>query len=357
MFDFPKDKEIVFVDIEANDKPKRILQFGAIKIKKNGDIDKKNWFCNPKCKITPHIYKIVSRNIKKIDKGMSHIRITEKIHKYLNNSVLISYGAFDYNFLNNMCKRIIKKKLNVTYIDLQEEWRKISMTKEVWALNKLANFLNVEVNEKELHDAYYDAFVLYQIFCEWQKRTEENIVKDIYKLNTKGLKRINTNQNKANKAALTINNIDSNKQGYCFIKPNFELSDYFETKKQILSGLDVLEVSNTEIKRNWSFKYDVKNKNFDYDNYQDELISCLKKYIISTRDKTIIISEADFHKLVRINNLCAEFINVFPLNSIMFTNGYMNLYSKINVDNEKFMDNLDLIKKWKVFLYIHNELE
>lgn len=356
MFDFPKDKELVFVDIEANDRPKRILQFGAIKIKKNGDIDKKNWFCNPKCKISPHIYRIVAKNIKKIEKGMNHIRITEKIYKYLNNAVLISYGNFDFNFLNSMCKKIIKKKLNVVYIDLQEEWRKISMSKEVWALNKLSSFFNIAVDEDELHNASYDTFLLYQIFCEWQKRKDEDIIKDIYKLNTKGLKRIKINQNKANKSAITINNIDD-KQGYCFIKPSFELSNYFDTKKQILSGLDVLEVSRTEIRRNWSFRYDIKTKDFNYEDYQNELVSCLKKYIISSRDKTIIISESDFHKLVKLNNLCAEYINVFPLNTIMFTNGYTNLYSKINIDNEKYMNNLDLIKKWKVFLYIHNELE
>ncbi|MDE5767556.1 MAG: 3'-5' exonuclease [Malacoplasma sp.] len=355
MINIPENKDIVFADIEANDKPKRLLQFGAVKLKTNGEIDKKNWFCNPKCKISPHVYKMVSKNIKKIEKGMIYIRIIEKIYKYLNNTVLISYGNFDFNFLNEMSKKFLNKPLNVQYIDLQNEWKKISMTKEVWALNRLSNFFKINVNENELHDAQYDAWLLYLIFVEWQKKNKEEIIREIYKTNTKGLRRINTNQNKANKSALTINNIQE--QGFCFLKIGFQPVNFYDTKKQILYRLDVLEANKTEIKRNWSFYYKIDEKFFNCDDYLKELISALKKYIISSRNKRIIISEKDFHKLVKINNLCAEYLNVFPLNTIMFTNGYKYLYSKINIDNEIYMNNIELIKKWKVFLYIHNELE
>lgn len=131
MFKFNQNKDLVFVDIEANDFPKKILQFAAIKQKSDGSIDKKNWFGNPKCKITPHIFRIVAKNISQIEKGMNQIRIVEKIKKYLNNTVLISYGQFDYVFLNDRVKQYFKTKLNVEFIDLQDEWKRIAMTKEV----------------------------------------------------------------------------------------------------------------------------------------------------------------------------------------------------------------------------------
>lgn len=356
MFDITKNKDIVFIDIEANDYPKRILQFGGIKLKKNNETDKKNWFCNPKCKLSPHILKIVGKNLKKIEKGMSHIRIIEKIYKFLNNTILISYGNFDYNFLNDMSKRFLKKKLNVEYIDLQNEWKKISMSKEVWALNKLASFFKINVDAEELHDAFYDTYLLYQIFCEWRKKETDKIIKNIYKATANNIRTVKIRQNKSNIDALTINNIDD-KQGYCFLKTDFNTIVKHDIKTKILSGLDILEVTKTEIKRNWNWKYLIDTKPFDEDTYEKELVEALKKYIISIRNKRILIAESDFHKLIKINNLCAQYLNLFPLNNISFTNGYKNLYSKINISNEKYMSNLDLIKNWKVFLYIHNHFE
>mgnify|MGYP006951429809 FL=1 len=101
----------------------------------------------------------------------------------------------------------------------------------------------------------------------------------------------------------------------------------------------------------------VFGEHFSEDQYENELINALKKYIISTRNKRIIIDENDYQSLIKINNLCAEYLELFPLNNISFKNGYKELYSKIDIESEKYMGNLDLIKDWKVFLYIHNNFE
>ncbi len=356
MFEFCEKKDLVFVDIEANDKPKRILQFGAVKLKKNNDIECRNWFSNPKCKISPHILKMVHKNLLNIENGISSIRIIEKIYRFLNNTVLVTYGPFDYTFLDSMSLKFLKKKLNVIHIDLQDEWKKMSMSKNVWALNKLGNFFNIDINENKLHDAFYDADILYKIFREWKSQNEnkECLVKNIYKHVTQFEKKIKITQNLENKNAKTMNNTLECK-GLCFLNINFKESKWFESPKKLLSDFDVLEVVGHEIKRNWNFHFDINSKDFDNDIYEDVLSSNLKKLVTSIKNKKIIINESQYQKLIRIANLCAKYIDVFPINNISFTTGYNNLFEKIDVNFEKFMSNQDLIKNWKVYEYLINQ--
>lgn len=356
MFEFCNKKDLVFVDIEANDKPKRILQFGAFKLKTNGELETRNWFSNPKCPITPHIQKMVYKNLKNIEKGMSSIRIIEKIYKFLNNTTLITYGPFDYTFLNQMSQKLLKKKLNVDHVDLQNEWKKISMSKNVWALNKLAIFFSINVEEDKLHDAFYDAETLYKIFDAWNHKNNDFIVKKIYKYIATSTKKIKITQNKENKEAMTINNSISNK-GCCFLKIDFTESRFIDSNKKLLSNIDVLEVSSNQIKRNWSFSYDVNSKDFDYELYLIALTSALKKVIISIRDKKIIVNESEYQRVIRLANLCAKYINVYPINNISFTTGYNHLYNKIDLSFYKFNNNQHLIKNWLVYKYLTEDIQ
>lgn len=353
MFKFSKTKDVVFVDIEANDKPKRILQFGAVKLKTDGILEYANWFSNPKCKITKHVLKMVKKNLDKIENGISHVKIIKKIYKFLNNTVLISYGPFDYSFLDSMSQSILKKKLNVEFIDLQNEWKKISMSKNVWALNKLALFFSINVEDEKLHDAFYDASTLYKIFVAWNNEDNKKIIKNLYKhiINTE--KVVKLSQNTQNKKAKTINNLDLQK-GFCFIKSDFKFSS-LKTNQKLVCEIDVLEVTNHEIKRNWSFYYDIADKHFDIERYESILESTLKKLVISLRNKKVIIHESEYQKYIRLLNLCSKHINVFPINRILFTTGYSNLYPKINYELEQYMDNLELIKNWKVYEYLTNK--
>lgn len=351
MFEFYKNKDIVFVDIEANDKPKRILQFGAIKILKDGQSECRNWFSNPKCKITSHIEKMVEKNLKNIENGMTSIRIAEKIYNFLKNTILITYGPFDYDFLKNFCYKLLKKKLDVTHIDLQYEWKKLSMYKNLWSLNRLANFFSISIQENQLHDAFYDAKTLHDIYMAWLSKDKDNLMDNIYCDVAKFEKRIKATQNNLNKNAFTLNNTSKN-EGLCLLKINFEESRYTENSKQLLSGLDVLEIVGNQIKRNWNFQFDINGKDFDSEIYEITLTNILKKLIVCITDKKLLVDEHEYQKLIKLVNLCAQYVDVFPINNIGFTIGYSNLFHKIDVSAEKYMHNLELIKNWKVYEYL-----
>ena len=356
MFNKLNKKDVVFVDIEANDKPARILQFGAIKLKKDGVIEYRNWFSNPKCKISARILKMVEKNLENIENGMSSIRIIDKIEKFLKNSVLISYGPFDYSFLNSMSQKLLKRKLNVTHIDLQNEWKKVSMSKNVWSLEKLALFFNVKIDKEKLHDAFYDTETLYKIFEAWNSKDKEAIMKNIYRNIALDEKCVKLSQNKENCEAVTINNI-VHTPDVCLMNINITQCNYLDIPKKLISNFDILEISNNQIKRNWSFFYDVNSKDFDLDDYVCELSNALKQYIICIRHKKIIINESDYQKLIKLNNECSKYLDVFPLNKISFTTGFNYLFNKIDFSNERFMKNLHLIKNWKVYQYLMSQEE
>lgn len=356
MMELPKNKDLVFVDIEANDKPKRILQFGAVKSKINGDIESRNWFSNPKCKLSSHIHKIVYKNLKNIEDGMSSIRIIDKINKFLNNTILITYGPFDFSFLDEMSKKVLKKKLNVEHIDLQNEWKSFSMSKNVWALNKLAKFFSINVVEEKLHDAYYDAETLFKIWNAWNKKDKLDVINDLYNFGLSIPIQNKLSQNKENSNAKTINNTKKNR-GQCFIKVEFSESKSLEKNKRLLSNIDLLEISSNQIKRNWSFNYNVGANNFDILEYENDLVIALKKVINSIKDKKIIINESDYQRYIRLTNICAKYLDVYPINNILFTTGYQNLYNQINIKDYKFSPNMGLIKNWKVYEYLVDKKE
>ena len=351
MFTIPDSKDLVFLDIEVNDRPQKLLQFGAIKLKQNGEIEEKNWFSNPKCKISNHVFNIVKTNIKNIRNGKSNKEVAKQIYDFLQNCVFISYSPFDYNFLSKLIKKHLNKSLTVHFIDMQEEWKKISLSKNVLALDKLANIFYIDCDKKKLHDAFYDAQILFEIFKMWQSSKSIEIIDSIYNNRIKEEKLIKRKQNKSDANAITINN-STKDNGLVFLEWKFQQKLINEKKESFLTSLSVLEIQANTIKRNWSFYEDINNKFFDIYFYENKIVNVLKDFIISIRNKKIIIEDNNYHSLIKLANLCANKIHVFPINKIIFCNGFNNFYSEINLGIYKYSQNLELIKKWKVFEYL-----
>lgn len=354
MFDIPNDKDLVFLDIEVNDKPKKLLQFGAIKLKVNGDVEEKNWFSNPKCKISNHVFGIVKANIENIRKGIPNKEVAKLIHDFLENCVFISYSNFDHTFLKELVKKHLNKNLNVDFIDLQEEWKKVSQSKNPLALEKLANLFSIDHDKKKLHDAFYDAQILFAIYKKWKSAENIEIIDSIYKSRIKEEKVIKKTQNKSNIYAATIDNTLKN-NGYVFLEWKFQHKTINEKKESFLTSLSALEIQENTIKRNWSFFENIDDKSFDIKSYENKLISVLKDLIISTRNKKIVIDENNYHSLIKLANLCAKKIHAFPICKIIYSNGFSGFYSKIDLGIYKYAKNIELIKKWKVFEYLYNK--
>lgn len=357
MFFYPKDKDIVFVDIEANDKPKRLLQFGAIKLKKDGTTEEVNWFSNPKCKISNHVQGIVKNNLQKIMSGENNLKIMGKIANFINDCIFISYSNFDFNFLNSLYTKLYKKKLNCIYIDLQWEWKKITLNKDVWALKKLANFFKIDIFDDNLHDALYDAKIMFEIFKKWNTSNDVQLLSSIYKNKLMNEVIIKIKQNK-NRNSVTLNNLELN-NGFVFIDLTFKSVkfNYFNKRERFLVDLNVLEIQNNSIKRNWNFNYEIDPHKFDRDDYEEKIINKLKQYIISIRYKKIVIHDSKHQDLIRLCNECSKYIKVFPLNKVIFCNGFDNLFQDINDEMYKYEQNLFLIKRWLVFNHISETID
>lgn len=353
MFSYPRDKDIVFVDIEANQKPKRLIQFGAIKLKLDKTTEEFNIFSNPKCKLSDHIKEMLKNNLENIKNAQDNIKSLRKIYKILNNTVFMSFGNFDYQFLESLSEKLLNKKLNVTFIDMQEEFKKVSMQKNPTSLKNLANFFGVSFDDNQQHDGLYDARILYEIFVKWNSTSNEELEEMLFNHRANFETQVKLSQNRT-KESLTINNLNKF-TGYTIVNIEFQepckmIYEQYHTK--FLSKLNVIEVQNNIIKRNWTFQYDVTNKRLDIDDYEEELVRYLKQFIISTRDKKIIIKDSNYHSLIRLCNLCSRYINVFPLNKIIYSTGFSELYHKINYDHYKYQQNLNLIKDWLVFQHL-----
>lgn len=352
MFDIPANKDLVFLDTEVNDKPQKLLQFGAIKLKTNGEVEEINIFSNPKCKISNHVFSIVRSNIKNIRAGKSNREVTKQIYDFLQNSVFISYSPFDWIFIKKLVKQHLNKNLNnIEFIDLQAEWKKISLSKNVLGLEKLAKVFSIEHDKEKLHDAFYDASLMYEIFKAWKRSDNIEIIDSIYKNRIKDEKDIKLKQNKLNPDATTINNSIKN-NGYVFLDIQFKSKMVNDRKESFLSSLSVLEIQSNSIKRNWSFYENIDDRYFDIDLYELKLESILKDFIISIRNKKIIIEDNNYHMLIKLANLCAKQVGVFPINKIIFCNGFNNFFKEIDIEIYKYDENIDLIKKWKVFEYL-----
>lgn len=127
MFNIPINSDIVFLDIEADHKHDKLLQFGAIKIQ-SGKAFQVNWYSNPGRSISHNVIKLIGReSLELINNAPSNKIVLEKIYRFINESFFVSFGDFDYNFLSSLFEKELGKKPNVNFLDIQDEWKKINM--------------------------------------------------------------------------------------------------------------------------------------------------------------------------------------------------------------------------------------
>lgn len=353
MFGFESNESLIFLDIEAESQQRKILQFSAIKIINNEIVDYFNIFSNPKTKISKHVLRLVKNNLDNINNGLSQKESANKIYQFLSNSTIVSYGKFDWIFL----KEFLKNELNITienkHFDLQEYWQLKNNFANGWSLTQLSNFLNIEVKNENLHDARYDTNLLYNIYKNLTSINKNYLEEKVFQFKMNRFKCLTTKHNRNKENITNINNIDKT-NGFVIIEIKFKKNE--KEKIKILDELNILEIQNNAIKRNWSYINEInlyENTNNEIDK-EEQLINILKKFLIVIRNKFLLIKEQDFNKIIELANLCSEKINVFPLNKIYFYNGFEKYFDAINFDAYKFDQNLNLIKIWLVFEYLKN---
>ncbi|MEG0123860.1 MAG: 3'-5' exonuclease [Malacoplasma sp.] len=345
-----KDNNIIFLDIEADPEKEKLLQFGAIKVS-NNEIEHINIFSNPQAPISKHVLKLIGKNLNKINGGIPQTEIAEKIKTLFENTTIVSYGDFDYIFLKKFLKKEINYEIKEKFINLQEHWKNLTESKNFWSLDKICDFFQIEIVKDNLHDAFYDASLLYECYKKWNQSSDEKKLKEkivLYNLNFDN--KITKKINKSNGGSCTIDNL-TKINGLIVLDLIFTKLNN-KDKIWILTSLNIIEVQSNILKRNWSFYYDIND--YDENVYNPLLISALKNFFIFTRKKKILIKENIYGHLVRLINICCKKVNMFPLNEIIFTEGFETYNECIDFTSYEFDNNLDLIKNWLIYEYLKN---
>lgn len=356
MFNVNQDKDIVFLDIEADHKNGTLLQFGAIKYSK-GKYWKVDWYSNPECKISSHVLDIIGRNkINIIKNSEDNKTVLLKIYKFIENSYFISFGDFDFNFLNNLFKKHIGSVPDILgFIDIQAEWKKLFNMISSISLTDLADFFDIEYNHNLLHDAFIDAEILFKIYKKWSTSSPEFIISKMYKERSKKENVIKYTEKIDVDFEKEI--VNSNSNGYVifdFISKKINNKESMSLERFFIS-LRLITIQDNFILENWAEDlsgYLFSNKEI-YDHF---LIFTLKKFLLSIQDKIILLNEEQLKDFKFISKLCLKYLNKRPINSYIIING-IEKFNHNNLNNKNDVLNADLINKWENIYSLKKYLE
>lgn len=356
MFGFEKGKDIVFLDIEADHKNNTLIQFGAIKFS-NGKYWKVDWYSNPGCKISPHVLDLIGKNklnlIKNSDDNKS---VLLKIYKFIENSYFISFGDFDFNFLNNLfIKHIGSKPDIIGFIDLQKEWKNLFNMQSSISLKDLADFFEIDYNENLLHDAFIDAEILFKIYKKWSSSTPEYIISKMYlersrKENViKYTEKINIDFEKE-----IVNNKDD---GYVLFESISKkiFNKYNSQTERLFISLRLITIQKDEVFENWAEDLSgyLNNNKEMYDHF---LVYVLNKFMSSIKNKVILLNEEQIKDFKFLSRMCLKYLNKRPINSYIIINGIEKFIKQSEKKDDNIL-NYDLISKWENIYTLKRYLE
>lgn len=143
----------------------KIIEFGAIKFKNNMEIGRKDILINPKEKLSDTITRLTHISDEMLKDKPSIDECLDEILDFIDGCVLISHNLeFDYNFLNEACKRIKGHELNIAGIDTLTISQFLFPEASGHRLGNVCNRFDVEYDGDSAHRADYDANVLYKVF-------------------------------------------------------------------------------------------------------------------------------------------------------------------------------------------------
>lgn len=355
MFNIDSNKDIVFLDIEADHKNGTILQFGAIKYS-SGKYWKVDWYSNPECKISPHVLDIIGRNKLNIIKSSENNKsVLLKIYKFIDNSYFVSFGDFDYTFLMSLFNKHFGSCPTILgFIDIQNEWKQLFNMKSSISLSDLADFFEINYNENLLHDAFIDAEILFKIYKKWYNTPNEIIITRMYKHRLE----------KENIIKYTEKiNIDFEKEVVSSKNNGYILFDFISKKitnkeslisERLFISLRLISIEENIILENWAEDLSgclSSNK----DLYNHLLIVTLKKFLYSIQDKIILLNEEQIKDFKFISKLCLKYLNKRPINSYIIING-IEKFSDVPADTQSSLND-DLIRKWDNIFRLKKYLE
>lgn len=172
-------KYLSFIDIEATDDEsnRKMIQFSGLKTTLDGDIiEEIDVMINPEQELSEYIINLLKIDNEKLQKFPNFYEVHELILHFLKNSTIISFGDFDYKFLKKAFQDI-NIDFDFLYYDCQLEIKKTSSISTNASLSNLFRVIKGDVDKKYLHNALYDAYMLYVVFFEYKKMTNEELKK------------------------------------------------------------------------------------------------------------------------------------------------------------------------------------
>lgn len=352
LFHLKNKNDIIFLDIEADSKNRNLLQFGAIKLKKNKPF-MVNWYCNPIERIPYHVLNLIGRDsLRKIKMGDTPHATIEKIYKLTNNAIFVSFGDFDYILLNELSQKYLGKKLNTIFVNFQEEWRNINKNLTNISLVKLANLFEIEFDEENLHDAFFDARIMYQIFKKWDDYGNDWVSHAIFNYNDNEKKFLQKED------IIEEHKVEKDNGYILFESIVKKITLFHESREKSLLKFSMIATDGKNIVENWSEDFTLLFDDDDYVTYKHTLIACLRRFVISTKDKIFYIFEHQRNDLIFLKELCKKYLNKNIGNEYLIINGIEHYVIKSKeIRPLTNILNKELVLMWDAILLAKEEKE
>lgn len=170
-------KYLSFIDIEATDDEsnRKMIQFSGLKTTLDGDIiEEIDIMINPEQELSEYIINLLKLDNEKLQKYPTFLEIHKQILNFLENSTIISFGDFDYKFLKKAFNDI-NIDFHWSYYDCQLEIKKQSQVSTNASLSNLFRIINGNIDKKYLHNALYDAYMLFVVYFKYLKMTTDEL--------------------------------------------------------------------------------------------------------------------------------------------------------------------------------------
>ena len=142
-----------------------IIEFGAVKIKDQTIIDRKQCFIKPPVPIPPFIQEKTNIHNENVQNAQTFAEAIDDILNWIGDAVLVAHNAsFDYSFLNEELRRLGRSPLTNVVIDTLDFARAIHSDRRAYRLGNIARLYRITYDEEVAHRADYDAEVLAEVF-------------------------------------------------------------------------------------------------------------------------------------------------------------------------------------------------
>ena len=366
--DFLQDKNLTFIDIEATDKSKdrRMIQFSGIRVDANQNFSTIDIILNPEQELSNQIINLLKTDNETLAKFKTLNEEKEKILEFLKDSVVITFGAFDYPFLKEQFN-LVGVEYEQEHFDLQKFLKKYSRN-EV-SLSNLHSLIVQKTNTKLQHDALYDAEMLMDVYYKVLELPEEELA--TYAKISHLLPRIAYPKHEIftkkdfdgaweNIPKDYVNPLIINELEICFFDYKFKENNIETKTKKTIHYLKHMQYyiqkpGSQLIKIEFNYKSNVGL--YTYDFYKEEAEKFLKKFLENCKNRPIFFLSVNKSKIQSFTELIYDatktyiklnYINLNSIKKLVKNEDTLNYYNDLLLqENKQVQSKFKGFNTWK----------